>query len=238
MAPSVTRRSGLLLPRRAVAFRVLGLPPLDFRTLQPVHPAASGQLLLLNSRARSRPNITDNSLAVSRALDSVGWHLVTTGELLMRATATILAVAFAASLACADLGPEDVAGTYTLESVEGELLPWVTVEYRQVFDEGLQQDVVVEHVDSVSGGRLELGGDGMFMRTMHGATIFNVWDADTVNLLASNILYGPFTKRGTFTIAGSTIQSDPALSESWSGRLRGDVLTLYLSDGEYVYRRD
>jgi len=147
-------------------------------------------------------------------------------------------VAFAAGLACSNLGPEDVAGTYTLESVEGELLPWVTVEYRQVFDELLQRDVVVEHVDSVSGGRLELGGDGMFMQTMYGATVFNVWDADTVNLLGSSILYGPFTKRGTFTIAGSTIQSDPGQSESWSGRLRGDVLTLYLADGEYAYRRD
>ena len=129
-----------------------------------------------------------------------------------RVSLALLVLGFAA---CDGLGPEDVAGTYTLQSINGDPLPWI---YYQVGDFGV----------GVTAGSMALNRD----RTCsEGQTI-----TETVAGVAD---YNVSTRECTYTLNGDaiTVRFPSDGGASVSGSIVGSQLTLTIGGRIFVFRR-
>ena len=155
----------------------------------------------------------------------------------MRTTTAALVLIVALGVACADShGPDDVTGTYTLRTANGSGPPFFAyTSYGQDTRDG--QPVLVEQLVEWISDTLRLNEDATYRwtstyrSTLTAVTNFGEILETTVTTYAAN-------RKGTFTVAGSTVEftPDPA-GERWTGTRTGDVLTVIVQSAEYVYRR-
>ena len=124
----------------------------------------------------------------------------------------LLVIGFAA---CDGLGPEDVAGTYTLQSINGDPLPWI---YYQVADVSI----------GITAGSMALNRD----RTCS--------EGQTITETAAGVAdHHVSTRECTYTLNGDaitvTFPSDGGASVS--GSIVGSQLTLTIGGRIFVFRR-
>jgi hypothetical protein len=152
-----------------------------------------------------------------------------------RLVLAVLSLAFVA--ACGEVtGPEDVAGTYTLQTVGGSPPPWLTF----IFTEALTIDGepgYADHTVEWVSGLLQLNSDATFSakRIFRETTVFYDGWFNPIDTTVTTIPGD--THSGTFSVSGTSIQLTSADGTVNTALLSGDVLTLIVEGGDWVYER-
>ena len=155
----------------------------------------------------------------------------------MRATLCFLALAVALGVACGDpTGPEDVAGTYTLQTVNGSGPPWFTLHSsgQGTFN---GQPVLVEQTIELISGSLHLHGDATFSATSILRETLVARSLTGGIVMDSVVTLPPETVGGTYTVTGRTIQLAFSDGTVHTGSLSGRVLTMIVDGVAWVYER-
>ena len=118
-------------------------------------------------------------------------------------------------VACGDdgMGPEDVAGTYTLETIDGNPLPWVT------FETGADK---IE----ITGGSVTLNAD----MTCSVSTTARV-------TFSGNVTTNTETHVCTYTIIDGDITLTRPSATDASASINGSALTITTDELVFVYRK-
>jgi hypothetical protein len=155
----------------------------------------------------------------------------------MRAAFSLLFLAAMLGVGCGDQGPSPVAGTYLLQTVDGERSPftgWVTSDTRTVNGQYIFVEVLEEYVSDT----LSLNADHTFERTGVFRATERAYGSFTGELVDSTITWYSVTWTGTWAVVERTVEITHSAGSVWSGTLDGDVLTLVAESGEHmVYRR-
>jgi hypothetical protein len=150
----------------------------------------------------------------------------------MRARSLVLALATGVVVACGDQGPDTVAGTYTLQTVNGEGPPWAEfVSYGQ--DDGLFTESVARWTNDT----LRLNEDAT-LRWIHvWETMVRAYDPFTGALVDSSVTADAGTQHGDYALSGSTIELQLENGAEFVGSRNGDALTLQVEGERYLYER-
>ena len=150
---------------------------------------------------------------------------------------TLLAVSL--GIACENLiGPEAVAGTYTLQTVNGEHSPWFTaMSTRSEIDPVSGEQIWIEMTLEWTSGSLHLNSDTAFSVTHVFRTTEVFIGLTTGDTLNTTVTTDPDTQSGTFSVTDTSIQLTYADGTVYTASLSGDVLTMMVDGVAWVWER-
>lgn len=135
-------------------------------------------------------------------------------------------------------GPESIAGTYTLQTMNGRGAPFWSFygppEYREVSGQGFVVEAFYDGVSEI----LRLDPDGTATLSM-GTAVKEIWyDAVTLAEVSSNVDTTYDSVSCTFSVTGSAVSLAFDVGGAiWEGSVSGRFLTFVTEDVTRVYER-
>ena len=140
------------------------------------------------------------------------------------------------ALACGDsTGPEDIFGTYALQTVDGAPSPWLlfaggswtTLEGEQVW---------VETTQEIVSGSLRLNENATFSATHTWRITARVFSA-TGDEIRTDVTADPRTESGTLTVTRASVGLTYANGAVSTASISGRALTIVTEGVQWVYER-
>ncbi len=156
------------------------------------------------------------------------------GELLMRRF--LVSIAVFCGMACGEpTGLDAVAGTYTLQTIDGENSPWFSSTTTRI-DGVDDEQVFVETTTELVGSTMELDSDATFSVSDEYRVTEVVTDATGITL-APTVTFENSTTPGTYTLTGASILLTTSAGTDLTASLSGDVLTTTVNGVLWVWER-
>ncbi len=150
----------------------------------------------------------------------------------MRPGPLLLVLTVGLAVACSDQGPDTVAGTYTLKTVNGKGPPWAEfVSY------GQHDGLLTESMDRWIDDSLHLDDHATLRWTHVWETMVRAYDPFTGALVDSSVTTNAGTQHGDYALSGSTIELRLENGAEYTGSWEGNALTLQVEGQRYLYER-
>jgi hypothetical protein len=151
----------------------------------------------------------------------------------MRSTTLVVVLTATLTVGCGDaFGPEDVAGTYVLKTLNGATSPWAWGQLAYWRDEFVYEETVIELISATQ----QMNGDGTYSLTQTVRSTERTFN-QAGEELDTTVSERQDTWHGTFTVLGGAIQFGLSDGSVYAGTLSGNVLTIVTGENTWVYER-